>query len=161
MIATTYNFIEKHNQLLGFDGRFRLRQADSRKFSGAGHDFAPLLLRAGSRARTSIAQETPSPTLLATMCRDETSAGTTTGAASPKITAPTLASLAAPTTTVTASSSTTTLTRSRRRRSSESTFTSCPKFNFDWQGRIQSWGHETQTELTFKNQTYARSRRQL
>lgn len=30
-----------------------------------------------------------------------------------------------------------------------------PEINFDWQGRIQSWGHETQTELTFKNQTYA------
>ncbi len=30
-----------------------------------------------------------------------------------------------------------------------------PEVQFDWQGRIQSWGHETQTELTFKNQTYA------
>ena len=26
MLATTYNFIEKHNQLLGFDGRFRLNK---------------------------------------------------------------------------------------------------------------------------------------
>jgi hypothetical protein len=29
-----------------------------------------------------------------------------------------------------------------------------PEIQFDWQGRIQSWGHETQTELSFKNQTY-------
>ncbi|MDT4898589.1 MAG: hypothetical protein QOH25_3666 [Acidobacteriota bacterium] len=29
-----------------------------------------------------------------------------------------------------------------------------PEIQFDWQGRIQSWGQEFQTELTFKNQTY-------
>jgi hypothetical protein len=29
-----------------------------------------------------------------------------------------------------------------------------PEIQFDWQGRIQSWGHETQTELSFKNQTF-------
>ena len=30
-----------------------------------------------------------------------------------------------------------------------------PEIQFDWQGRIQSWGDEMQTELHFKNQTYA------
>ncbi|HEX8888708.1 MAG TPA: DUF5916 domain-containing protein [Pyrinomonadaceae bacterium] len=30
-----------------------------------------------------------------------------------------------------------------------------PEIQFDWQGRIQSWGLENQTELHFKNQTYA------
>jgi hypothetical protein len=29
-----------------------------------------------------------------------------------------------------------------------------PEIQFDWQGRIQNWGQEFQTELTFKNQTY-------
>jgi hypothetical protein len=30
-----------------------------------------------------------------------------------------------------------------------------PEIQFDWQGRIQSWGNEIQSELHFKNQTYA------
>jgi hypothetical protein len=29
-----------------------------------------------------------------------------------------------------------------------------PEIQFDWKGRIQSWGHEMQTELGFKNQTF-------
>jgi hypothetical protein len=29
-----------------------------------------------------------------------------------------------------------------------------PEIQFDWQGRIQSWGQEFQTELTFPSQTY-------
>jgi hypothetical protein len=32
MIATTYNFIEKHNQVLGFDGRFRLDKQTTASF---------------------------------------------------------------------------------------------------------------------------------
>ncbi len=28
-----------------------------------------------------------------------------------------------------------------------------PEIQFDWQGRIQNWGHETQMNLNFKNQT--------
>ncbi|HEY0378808.1 MAG TPA: DUF5916 domain-containing protein [Pyrinomonadaceae bacterium] len=30
-----------------------------------------------------------------------------------------------------------------------------PEINFDWQGRIQSWGHEMQTEWGFQRQTFA------
>ncbi len=30
-----------------------------------------------------------------------------------------------------------------------------PEINFDWQGRIQSWGHEMQTEWGFQKQTFA------
>src|SRR5215213_2796423 len=33
MIATSYNFIEKHNQLLGFDGRFRFNKGSVGSFS--------------------------------------------------------------------------------------------------------------------------------
>jgi hypothetical protein len=36
MIATSYNFIEKHNQVLGFDGRFRLNKATTTSFQVLG-----------------------------------------------------------------------------------------------------------------------------
>ncbi len=36
MIATTYNFIEKHNQVIGFDGRFRLDKQTTTSFQVLG-----------------------------------------------------------------------------------------------------------------------------
>ena len=36
MIATSYNFIEKHNQVLGFDGRFRLNKQTTTSFQVLG-----------------------------------------------------------------------------------------------------------------------------
>ncbi len=45
MIATSYNFIEKHNQLAGIDGRFRLDQQTTVSFR---HHLATVLLRSES-----------------------------------------------------------------------------------------------------------------
>ncbi len=36
MIATSYNFIDKHNQVVGFDGRFRLDKSTTLNFQTLG-----------------------------------------------------------------------------------------------------------------------------
>ncbi|HEX8845448.1 MAG TPA: DUF5916 domain-containing protein [Pyrinomonadaceae bacterium] len=153
MLATTYNFIEKHNQLLGFDGRFRFDKQSVASFQVIGTNsrrffFEPdegrNIYRTGNAFAYAFRYD-----------KDGRNFGWNYDArgftkdyradvgfnrrpnnnrhglfvyynTDPKPKA-TLISMH---------------------------FHVLPEVQFDWQGRIQSWGHETQTELHFKNQTY-------
>lgn len=154
LIATTYNFIEKHNQLLGFDGRFRRDKQTVASFQVIGTtsrrfffepDEAQNIYRTGNafayHARYDVQGRNFGWNYDGQgFTRDyRADVGFTRRTNTnrhgvfmyyntdqkPKAT----------------------LIRKH--------FHILPEINFDWQGRIQSWGHETQTELTFKNQTNA------
>jgi Domain of unknown function (DUF5916)/Carbohydrate family 9 binding domain-like len=154
MLATTYNFIEKHNQLLGFDGRFRVDKQTVASFQVLGThsrrfffepDEGQSLYRTGNalayfarydvqgrnfgwnydgRGFTKDYRADVGFTRRTNTNRHGVFLYYNTDQ-KPKAT----------------------LIRQH--------YHILPEINFDWQGRIQSWGHETQTELTFKNQTYA------
>jgi predicted porin len=153
MIATTYNFIEKHNQLLGFDGRFRFNKQMVASFQMIGTssrrfffepDQGETLYRTGNAAAYSFRID-----------KDGRNFGWNYDARG--------------------------FTRDYRadvgftRRTNTNRhglfvyyntdpkpkatlisahFHILPEINFDWQGRIQSWGNEVQTQLQFKKQTY-------
>lgn len=154
MIATTYNFIEKHNQLLGFDGRFRLDKQSVATFQLIGTtsrrfffepDQGQSLYRTGNafayvfrydkdgrnfgwnfdaRGYSRDYRADVGFTRRTNNNRDGLFVYYNTD---PKPKA-TLISMH---------------------------FHVLPEIQYDMQGRIQSWGNETQTELHFKNQTYA------
>jgi hypothetical protein len=154
MIATTYNFIEKHNQLLGFDGRFRRDKKTVASFQVLGTtsrrfffepDQGERIYRTGNalayfarydvqgrnfgwnydgRGFTKDYRADVGFTRRTNTNRHGVFVYYNTDQ-KPKAT----------------------LIRQH--------YHVLPEINFDWQGRIQSWGLENQTELTFKNQTYA------
>ncbi|MCA1850569.1 MAG: DUF5916 domain-containing protein, partial [Acidobacteria bacterium] len=154
MLATTYNFIEKHNQLLGFDGRFRLDKQTVASFQVIGTssrrfffepDEGQNIYRTGNafayfarydvqgrnfgwnydgRGFTKDYRADVGFTRRTNTNRHGVFVYYNTD---PKPKA--------------------TLIRQH--------YHILPEINFDWQGRIQSWGQEFQTELGFKNQTYA------
>jgi hypothetical protein len=152
LIATTYNFIEKHNQLFGLDGRFRLDKQRVATFQVIGTNsrrffFEPdqgqSIYRTGNAFAYAFRFE-----------KDGRNFGWNYDARG--------------------------ITRDYRadvgftRRTNNNRhglfiyyntdpkpkatlismhFHANPDIQFDWQGRIQSWGQEFQTELDFKNQT--------
>jgi len=152
MIATTYNFIEKHNQLFGLDGRFRLDKQSVATFQVIGTNsrhffFEPDLGRSIYRTGNAFAYSFR-------FDKDGRNFGWNYDARG--------------------------FTRDYRadvgftRRTNNNRhglfvyyntdpkpkatlismhFHANPDIQFDWQGRIQSWGQEFQTELDFKNQT--------
>ena len=154
LIATTYNFIEKHNQLLGFDGRFRRDKKTVASFQVLGthsrrYFFEPnqgeSIYRTGNALAYFARYDVQGRNFgwnydgrgFSKDYRADVGFTRRTNTnrhgvflyyntdQKPKAT----------------------LIRQH--------YHILPEINFDWQGRIQSWGHETQTELTFKNQTYA------
>ncbi|MDT5063817.1 MAG: hypothetical protein QOH63_4276 [Acidobacteriota bacterium] len=152
MIATTYNFIEKHNHLVGLDGRFRLDKQSVMSFQ---------VLRTNSRRfffepdqGQSIYRTGNAFAYAFRFDKDGRNFGWNYDAYG--------------------------ITRDYRadvgftRRTNNNRhglfvyyntdpkpkatlismrFHTLPEIQFDWQGRIQSWGLENQTELDFKNQT--------
>ena len=154
MIATTYNFIEKHNQLFGLDGRFRLNKQTVMSFQAVGTNsrryfFEPdqgqSIYRTGNAFAYAFHVDKDGRNFgwnydAYGITRDyRADVGFTRRTnnqrhglfvyynTDPKPKA-TLISMS---------------------------FHTLPEIQFDWQGRIQSWGLENQTELHFKNQTYA------
>jgi hypothetical protein len=154
LIATTYNFIEKHNQLLGFDGRFRRDKQTVASFQVIGTtsrrfffepDEGQNIYRTGNAFAYHARYDVQGRNFgwnydgqgFSRDYRADVGFTRRTNTnrhgvfmyyntdQKPKAT----------------------LIRKH--------FHILPEINFDWQGRIQSWGHETQTELTFKNQTFA------
>jgi hypothetical protein len=152
LIATTYNFIEKHNQLFGFDGRFRRDKQSVASFQVLGTtsrrfffepDQGENIYRTGNafayfarydvngrnfgwnydgRGFTKDYRADVGFTRRTNNNRHGLFVYYNTDQ-KPKAT----------------------LIREH--------FHVLPEIQFDWQGRIQSWGQEFQTELTFKNQT--------
>ena len=154
MIATTYNFIEKHNQLLGFDGRFRRDKKTVASFQVLGtHSrrffFEPNQGESIYRTGNALAYFARYDVQGRNFGWNYDGRGFTKD--------------------YRADVGFTRRTNTNRHgvfmyyntdQKPKATlirqhYHILPEINFDWQGRIQSWGHETQTELTFKNQTYA------
>ena len=154
LIATTYNFIEKHNQLLGFDGRFRFNKQTVSSFQVIGTtsrnfffepDEARSIYRTGNAFAYAFRVD-----------KDGRNFGWNYDARG--FTKDYRADVGF----------------NRRPNNNrhglfvyyntdpkpKATFVSAhyhvlPEIQFDFKGRIQSWGLENQTELHFKNQTYA------
>ena len=152
MIATTYNFIQKHNDVLGFDGRFRIDKKSVASFEVVGTTsrrpfFEPdqnqNIFRTGNAFAYFFRYDYDARHFgwnydARGFTRDyRADVGFTRRTnnnrhglfvyynSEPKPKA--------------------TLISKR--------FHVLPEIQFDWKGRIQSWGHETQVDLNFKNQT--------
>jgi hypothetical protein len=153
MIATTYNFIEKHNQLLGFDGRFRFNKQTVSTFQVI-----------GTTSRNFFSEPNEGRSIYRTgnafayafrIDKDGRNFGWNYDARG--FTKDYRADVGF----------------NRRPNNNrhglfvyyntdpkpKATFVSAhyhvlPEIQFDFKGRIQSWGLENQTELHFKNQTY-------
>jgi hypothetical protein len=154
LIATTYNFIEKHNQLLGFDGRFRRDKQTVASFQVLGTTsrrffFEPDQARNIYRTGNAFAYFARYDVQGRNFGWNYDGRGFTKD--------------------YRADVGFTRRTNTNRHgvflyyntdQKPKATlirqhYHVLPEINFDWQGRIQSWGQEFQTELTFKNQTYA------
>lgn len=152
MIATTYNFIEKHNNVVGFDGRFRLDKQTVASFQVLGTnsrrfffepDQAQSIYRTGNAFGYSARYDVNGRNFgwnydargFTNDYRADVGFNRRTNNnrhgllvfynTDPKPKA--------------------TLIRKH--------FHALPEIQFDWNGRIQNWGQEFQTELGFKNQT--------
>jgi Domain of unknown function (DUF5916)/Carbohydrate family 9 binding domain-like len=153
LIATTYNFIEKHNQLLGFDGRFRRDKQTVASFQVLGTTsrnffFEPDEGRNIYRTGNAFAYFARYDVQGRNFGWNYDGRGFTKD--------------------YRADVGFTRRTNNNRHgvfiyyntdQKPKATlirkhFHVLPEIQFDWQGRIQSWGQEFQTELTFKNQTY-------
>ncbi len=70
--ATTYNFIERHNDTAGFDGRFRLEPENLHRVSSPRHDLAPAISTTPTSTGLCIARATASATGLISNAPTET-----------------------------------------------------------------------------------------
>jgi hypothetical protein len=154
MIATSYNFIEKHNQLLGFDGRFRLDKQTVASFQVLGTTsrrffFEPDEGRNIFRTGNALAYFARYDVQGRNFGWNYDGRGFTKDyRADVGFTRRTNTNRHG----VFMYYNTDQKPKSKLIRQH---YHILPEINFDWQGRIQSWGHETQTELTFPKQTYA------
>jgi hypothetical protein len=153
MIVTTYNFIEKHNQLLGFDGRFRFDKQSVAQFQVLGTTSRRFFFEPDEGQN--IYRTGNAFAYFARYDKDGRNFGWNyDGRGFTKD--------------YRADVGFTRRTNNNRHglfvyyntdpkpkaKLIRQHYHILPEIQFDWQGRIQSWGHETQTELGFKNQGY-------
>jgi hypothetical protein len=154
LIATTYNFIEKHNHLFGFDGRFRRDKKTVASFQVLGTNSRTFFFEP-SEGRNIFRTGNALAYFLRYDVQGRNFGWNYDGRGFSKDYRANVGFTRRTNTNRhgvfmyynTDEKPKATLIRKH--------FHILPEINFDWQGRIQSWGHETQTELTFKNQTYA------
>ncbi len=154
MIATSYNFIEKHNQLLGFDGRFRFNKGSVGSFSLIGTSsrtffFEPDQGESIYRTGNAVAYH---------LRFDQDGRNFGWNYDGRGFTKDYRADVGFTRRTNTNRHGVFLYYNTDPKEKAKLVrqhYHILPEINFDWQGRIQSWGHEMQTEWGFQKQTFA------
>ncbi len=154
MIATSYNFIEKHNQLLGFDGRFRFNKGSVGSFSLVGTSsrqffFEPDRGEDIYRTGNAVAYH---------LRFDQDGRNFGWNYDGRGFTKDYRADVGFTRRTNTNRHGVFMYYNTDPKEKAKLVrqhYHILPEINFDWQGRIQSWGHEMQTEWGFQKQTFA------